>query len=128
MKKLTLILVTLVYTLSTLGMDVSRFYCCGKLKSETFSFFGENHKTCNKGSDDSGCCQTTHHYLKVNDTHIASQVVFSPEKFFSILHTDFPSVDLTAPKIPLSFLANNINAPPLLQGTLIYIFICIYRI
>ena len=128
MKKLALILLTAVYMLSTVGLAVSQFYCCGKFKSESISFVAEKQQNCQGDNEKPGCCQTTHHYLKISDNHFASQLDFSFEKFLSILHTDFPSVELAAPQMQLTIAANNIHAPPLLQGNPIYILNCTYRI
>ncbi|MEP6845904.1 MAG: hypothetical protein ABI861_07865, partial [Panacibacter sp.] len=107
---------------------VSQFYCCGKFKSESISFVTEKHQNCQGDNEKPGCCQTTHHYIKVSDNHFAAQLDFSFEKVFTILHTDFPSFQLTAPQVQLGVGANNINAPPILPGNPIYIFNCTYRI
>lgn len=128
MKKLALILLTAVYMLSTVGVAVSQFYCCSELKSVNFSLSNAEYKTCTNDTKDDGCCKTTHQYLKVKDSHVSADVVSFPEKYFSILHTGFPVYGFIAPEKQQAAAANNINAPPLLSGTPIYIFNCTYRI
>lgn len=125
MKKLALILITVVYMLSFVGMSVNQFYCCGKLSSESVSFLGGKQKEANDASD---CCKTTHQYLKIKDAHISSDYISNPEKHFSFVHTIFSLFESTIPANQQTFVRNNINAPPLLSGSPIYIFNCTYRI
>lgn len=128
MKKLALILLTTVYMLSTVGIAVSQFYCCSKLKSINFSFSSTDYKTCKNDAKDDDCCKTTHQYLKVKDSHISPDTVSFPEKYFSILHTCFPVYEFIVPEKQEAVTANNINAPPLISGNPVYIFNCTYRI
>lgn len=128
MKKLALILLTAVYMLSIVGIGVSQFYCCSKLKSVSFSFNSKEQSNCKNNTKDDGCCKTTHQYLKVNDSHFASNDVSLAEKYFSILHTEFLVFELIGPQIQQAVASNNINAPPLLSKNPIYIFNCTYRI
>ena len=114
--------------LSTIGIAVSGFYCCSKLKSVNFSFNSTGIGNFKKDAKEDGCCKTTHQYLKVNDTHVASNQVSFKEKHFSILHTGFPSFEAFTPRIQQQVVTNNINAPPLISGTPVYIFNCTYRI
>ena len=128
MKKIALILVTVVYMLSTFGIAVSEFYCCGKLKSISISFNDEKQKDCKKAADNGGCCKTTHQYFKIKDTHIVSDAVSLSAKFFSIIHTDFPSFEISNTANGKNIISYTINAPPIHPGTPVYIFNCIYRI
>ncbi|QEC69253.1 hypothetical protein FRZ67_18775 [Panacibacter ginsenosidivorans] len=114
--------------LSTVGIAVNQFYCCSKLKSVSFSLNSKEQNICKNETNSDGCCKTTHQYLKVKDSHFASDDVSLGEKYFSILHTDFPVFELTVPRIQQAVASNNINAPPLLSKNPIYIFNCTYRI
>lgn len=128
MKKLALILLTAVYMLSIVGVGVSQFYCCSKLKSVSLSLNSKDQSKCKKDTQDDGCCKETYQYLKVNDSHFASDDVSFAKKYFSILHTEFPVFELIAPQIQQTVASNNINTPPLLSKNPIYIFNCTYRI
>lgn len=128
MKKHALILLTVVYMLSTVGIAVSQFYCCNKLTSVSLSFNSKDQSNCKNDTHNDGCCKTTHQYLKIKDSHFASNDISLAEKYFSILHTAFPEFELIAPKIQQAVVSNNINAPPLLSSNPIYIFNCTYRI
>jgi hypothetical protein len=56
MKKVFIILLMLVYGLSSSGMTISLHYCCGKL--DGISFSGKQGKSCDMGNHlkKSGCC------------------------------------------------------------------------
>jgi hypothetical protein len=56
MKKLFIIVLMLVYGLSSSGMTISLHYCCGKL--DGVSFTGKQDKACKMGNHikKSGCC------------------------------------------------------------------------
>ena len=128
MKKLALIFITAVYMLSVAGIAVSQFYCCNQLKSVSFSLSSADQNTSKNKIPDDGCCKTTHQYFKVTDSHFASHTVSLSERLFSALLTSFPSFQFVTPQIQQAAAANNINAPPLISGTPIYIFNCTYRI
>ena len=65
MKKLSIILLMLVYTLSSTGMTINMHYCCGKLDGVTF--FPKKERSCKMGNHlkKSGCC---------NDKQISSSL------------------------------------------------------
>lgn len=127
-KKTALILLSALYMLSVAGIAVNKFYCCGKLKSISFSWNGTEKSKRKNGLPDDGCCKNTHQYLKIIDTHSPSHSTFFCEKFFSILHVEFPFLKLNPALVQQAIAANNINSPPLLSGIPIYIFNCTYLI
>lgn len=128
MKKIALILLITVYAVFTLGIGISEFYCCGKLKSISISYVKDAKEKCNKGDDKSGCCKTKHHFFKVKDNHIAAGDISNPAKHFTGLHTFTPSVEVIVFANQQSFVANSSHAPPLQNGAPIYILNCVYRI
>jgi len=128
MKKLAVILLTAIYMLTTIGVAISQFYCCNKLKSVSFSFSSKEQITSKNKTQNDGCCKTTHQYLKIKDSHFASNDICLTEKYVSIIHIGFPVIELIAPQIHQAVELNNINAPPGITKTPIYIFNCTYRI
>ena len=118
-----------VYSLSTSGIGVRQFYCCGKLKSTDITFIQQELKEkCSKGSM-SGCCKTTFKSLKVKDSHVASAyTVKGPVKHFTGVHLFSPSFEMAALAHEPMFVANASHAPPFHYGVAIYILYCIYRI
>ena len=70
MKKLFIIVLMLVYGLSSSGMTINLHYCCGKL--DGVSFTGKKEKTCKMGNHikKSGCC---------NDKQISAPLNFEQQ-------------------------------------------------
>lgn len=128
MKKISLILLIAIYSLSTLGIGVKQFYCCGKLKSTDITFVQKDSKDkCGKGSM-GGCCQTKFKSLKVKDTHIAADDIGNPVKHFADLHLFTPSFELIALANEPINIANPSHAPPTHHGIPVYILNCNFRI
>ena len=129
MKKFTVILFTLFYLISSSGVAVSSFYCCGKYK-ETF-IFKSNHLAnfCKGNKKIPGCCDTKTVLVKVKDN-------FSPSHKIKFSHNDF-SVQLftVAPifiqpfnNVDESVLFALIHAPPLISKQPVYLSVCNFRI
>ena len=128
MKKIAVILLLSIYSLATLGIGIKQFYCCGKLKSTSISFVLDAKEKCGMGNEKSGCCKTKFHTLKVKDTHIAGDAVNNLVKHFSeivICNPAFESIGLVQLQVAVN---NPSHAPPLHQGTPLYILNCTYRI
>ena len=128
MKRISLIFLLLIYTLSSFGIGIRQFYCCGKLKSTTISFEQEVKEKCGKGDENGGCCQTKFKSLKVKDSHIAADAISIPFKQFTDLHLFVPSFEvMTLANQPMN-VANTSHAPPVLHGISVYILNCNFRI
>ena len=128
MKKVSVILLLSIYSFATLGIEVKQFYCCGKLKSTTIALVENAKEKCGTGNEKRGCCKTKFHTLKVKDTHIASYAINNNIKHFSeiiIFNPSFESIGLGQQQAVVN---NPSHAPPLHQGTPLYILNCIYRI
>lgn len=128
MKKIAIIFLICIYMLSSFGVGMRQFYCCGKLKSTTISFVQEAKGKCGKGDEKSGCCQTKFKSLKVKDTHIAADDISNPVKHFTDLHlftSSFEVITLANEQIDIT---NPSHAPPTHHGILVYILNCNFRI
>ena len=129
MKKIVLTLLICTYTLSSFGIGVRQFYCCGKLKSTDISFVQQESKEkCGKGDVMGGCCQTKFKSLKVKDSHVAADAINTPVKHFTDLHLFTHSFEVMALANEPTAVTNTSHAPPLHHGVAIYILHCIYRI
>ncbi|MBB5635024.1 hypothetical protein HDF26_002249 [Pedobacter cryoconitis] len=131
MKKVLSILLLLIYTTASFGFSVKQFYCCGQLKSVSFTLKQDLNEKCSKGNEGGGCCKNQFHNLKVKDSHVASDEFGSPAKYFSDLHIPALITFYQGPSLAILeqiSIANPTNAPPLHGGVPIYIFNCIYRI
>jgi hypothetical protein len=127
MKRLTAIAILAFYSLSTLGIGIRQFYCCGQLKSVEVTFTHEANDKCDKGNGKGGCCKTEHQFLKVKDSHIAPGDVSIPTNFVADISFIGFSNELIAINPGQALTNNNIHAPPL-PSRPIYILNCVYRI
>ena len=128
MKKIALILLISIYSLSTLGIGIKQFYCCGKLKSTSISFVQDNKDKCGKGDEKGGCCKTKFQSLKVKDTYVVAGAITNPVKYFSegiVFNPFFETIGLNK---QLAVVSNPGHAPPVHHGAPLYIFHCVYRI
>ena len=127
-KKITIILLLGIYSLSTLGLSLKSFYCCGKLKSVTVSISQDQQQNCANDDDMSDCCKTKYQFFKVKDNHVAGDVVSAPASHFCYFHlftSPFRVINYPSEK---NDVANLNNAPPLLHTVPGYIFNCVFRV
>lgn len=128
MKKITIILLLSIYTLSVVGYGVKGFYCCDNLTSVKFSFSENSENQRVKTSDKSDCCKTKYHYFKVKDNYFAADHVNAPAKFLTeipVFNYSCQPVVFVSQKINI---ANPANAPPLYNGVSLFIANCTYLI
>lgn len=128
MKKISLILLILIYSLSSFGIGIRQFYCCGKLESTTLSFFQVEKKKCDKDDGTSGCCKTEFKSFKVKDSHEAAADINAPGKHITDLFLFAPAFEILTLSRQTSDVANAAHAPPQGQTIPIYILDCAYRI
>ena len=128
MKKIALILLISIYAVSSFGIGIKQFYCCGQLKSTTISFIQDAREKCGMGNEKEGCCKTKFQSLKIKDTHIAADEISNPQKHFSeaaIVYSVFQNIELAQQQVVVN---NSSHAPPHHNGVPLYISSCIYRI
>ena len=126
LKKLSLILLLIVYGLSSTGMTLNFHYCCGKLKKVEFSTVPVECGMKAYHGDKKKCCDKNQVELKVK----ADQKITEAEK------NAFKTTTLSGSFSDLSFshLANDkylvpsIFAPPPLFNHHLYLLHCVYRI
>lgn len=129
MKKIAAIFLLTVYSLTTLGIGIRQFYCCGKLKSTNITFVQEAKEKCGKSDAMKGCCKTKFHSLKVKDSHVVADGITGFVKHFSELYVATPSFEVKSVANEPAIVANTSHAPPSkLHGVPIYILNCTYRI
>src|SRR5450432_1592930 len=128
MKKNVLILLISIYSLSTSGIGIKQFYCCGKLKSTGISFVQDAKEKCARGKATGNCCKNKFNNLKVKDSHIAADGISSPVKHFTDLHLLTASFEVMGLANEPMSVAHASHAPPPHHGIPIYILHCVYRI
>jgi hypothetical protein len=127
-KKIIAILLLSLYSLSTLGLSLKSFYCCGNLESVTVSISQHVQNTGANKDGTSNCCKTKFQILKVKDNHVAGDVVNAPALHFCYLHlftSSFRIIKFPSQEIYVAHLS---NAPPLIHTVPNYIFDCDFRI
>lgn len=121
-KKALLILLICAYAISTFGVSIKEFHCCGQIKYVGISYIAahfDNRKD---------CCETTHHFYKITDSHLVAKHITKSVKPFT---DQTPPAHPLATILPISRLsgyANTTNAPPVAYKTPIYTLHCVYRI
>jgi hypothetical protein len=127
-KKITVILLLSIYSLSTLGLSLKSFYCCGNLKSVTVTLTDVQQNTCANQNATNDCCKTKYHFFKVKDDHVAGDVVSTPVLHFIHLHLFTQSFHVINYPSEQILVANRSNAPPIIHNFPDYIFNCVFRI
>lgn len=128
MKKITIILLLGIYSLSTLGLSLKSFYCCGKLKSVKVSIAEDQQQRYANDNGNSDCCQTKYQFFKVKDNHFAGDVVNVPILHFCYLHLFTSPYQIVNYPSEKKDLANLSNAPPLHHTVPDYIFNCVFKV
>lgn len=125
MKKLTALLLLLLYLASSFGVGVEAFYCCGELTSISASLHEEPNK---KAVDGDGCCQHKYQFHKIKDSHqhpIVPAFAFGHVALLPVFPVYSAELACTA---STAFTAHRANAPPPPGDVPLYIYHCTYRI
>jgi len=124
-KKITTIVLAVIYLVSSFGISINRFYCCGELQSQNIGVALFNKAT----PKDNDCCKHTQTVIKVKDSH--EQTAAGNSVLVSAVHLPI------TPFLPASYALSGIestasnfsNGPPLrLKAIPLYIRLCTYRI
>lgn len=125
-KRIAVILLLLIYTVSVYGITIDKFYCCGKLASVSLSVSSASKCDC-KATSSSDCCKTVKANFKVKDNHLSAKTDFTLRNSFAVVAPVF-SVPAFAERVTLKEVrAYNSQAPPV-QRDLLYILYSNYRI
>ncbi len=127
-KKIFAILLLSIYSLSTLGLSLKSFYCCGNLKSVTVTLSQNEHQKCSKADNTGDCCKTKYQLFKVKDNHFAADHISNPVKHFIELNLFTSSSQVINYPSQGIIIENKSNAPPLIYSVPNYIFNCVFRI
>lgn len=128
MKKITVILLLSVYSLSTLGLSLKSFYCCGNLESITVSITQDEQKACANDGGMNDCCKTKYQFFKVKDNHVAGDIISASILHDINLHLFPSSFEVINYRPEEGFGVSQSNAPPLIHTVPDYIFNCVFRI
>jgi len=124
-KKIAVILLTLIYSISVYGVTINKFYCCGKLAD--VSLTATSHSKMDSKADDNTCCKNIKTNIKVKDNHISAPTGLSFKNSFALIIPIF-FVPASLEEITLKEVsAYNSQAPPIRRNPL-YILYSNYRI
>jgi hypothetical protein len=130
MKRISLILLTLVYVFSSVGVSAKSMYCMGLLRSTTISYAEKAPKKagCKMATRIKNCCKTKKQLLKVKDQHTYSAAFELLAKLFPVLlnFTNNDEPQCAAVTLPQQLYYG--HAPPVSPKTPVYILNCTYRI
>lgn len=129
MKKFSAILLFTIYALTTLGIGIRQFYCCGKLKSTSITLVQEAKEKCSNKGGMKDCCKTQFKSIKAKDSHVGTDGLLLPAKPLGdyVVHTS--QYQLHTPTCNAVVITNASHAPPpKLHGVAAYIFNCTYLI
>jgi hypothetical protein len=128
MKKIALIFLLSIYTLSVLGVGIRQFYCCGKLKSTRITVVQEAKEKCGKSDKMRGCCKTKFKNFKVKDSHVSTEGIANLVKHFTEVQLFTPAFETITLVNQPTVVANASHAPPPHHGVAIYTLHCVYLI
>lgn len=128
MKKVSVIALLTIYSLSSFGIGINEFYCCGKLKSVNITFTTDKNEKCSKESDKDNCCKNKYQFFKVKDTYTAADAVKCQLKYVADADIVTPSFQLINSSNNFFSVANGSHAPPRPATIPIYLSNCIFRI
>lgn len=129
MKTIANILLVSIYAISSFGVGIKQFYCCGKLRSTNISYIQQVPKEkCAMGKCKSGCCKNKFSFYKLNSNHVAADYLTVPSKEAGVLANFFPFFVSNNLVFDQNKFAYNNHAPPPRHGVPVYILNCAYRI
>ena len=128
MKKIAVILFTMLYLVSNSGLAINNFYCCGKFK-ETYIFHSKaTPKNC-KGNKLPGCCDTKTVVVKVKADHSPAQQLNIKANSFSFnIFSSAQIVSISFYDGVHSHISALSHAPPLISELPVYLSVCSFRI
>jgi len=111
---------------SAFGISVSRFYCCGVLKTQSVGLALFSKQT----TKDDACCRHTQTVIKVNDNQQQREAAFSlPVNSVDVACIKPAVVNQCFTNLSITRHTNFVNSPPGLQSAVpLYTRICAYRI
>ncbi len=124
MKRLTAILLALIYISTTSGIVVNAHYCMGEISSVALG--ASNSATCGTcGMENQGCCHDDLQVIKLTENHNMSTVNFELPVFDSPRQNlEIPAYALVAVQ-PASGKSQNHSPPQPFSRNILY---CVYRI
>ena len=114
--------------MSTFGVSLKEFYCCGKLESVSVTFASAKKDKCSKDDNTDRCCKTKFQVLKVKDSHVAPADLSLPFKYCTDqlpFTTSYNHIQVNLTEVEI---INGSHAPPVKKEVPLYIYNCVFRV
>jgi len=92
LKKITGILLLLIYTTTAFGLGVDRHFCGGKLVSAKIEGFGTQGGDCTSKGKCSGCCKDESIVSKTDEHQIQGASISLSKAFNDLYESDLPFI------------------------------------
>lgn len=74
-KKLTILILLIIYSFTSFGLSVNLFYCCGKLANISLKADPKNEKNCPVKEKSDDCCKDKTITIKISDDQLNNSFV-----------------------------------------------------
>jgi hypothetical protein len=129
MKKAVIIFFTLLYTVSTVGVMGSNFYCCGKYKETNLFSTTELGAGCTNDKKEDGCCNIKTFFIKVTDQHApSSRITVNGHELIQLIPALQTALFIFQNEVASSTSSHIVHSPPLLYKQPVYLDNCTFRI
>ena len=128
MKRALLLTITFVYLLSSIGIAVNKFYCCGELKSISLSETSPMLDDCKMPVKEDGCCDIKSQTFKVKDQHLKSVSITALSVPAFIILQSFHKIDFDFTVSPKDIPDLNYRASLVSNSVPIHGMNCTYKI
>jgi hypothetical protein len=128
MKKVIVILLLMVYGVSSMGMTVHFHYCCGKLKTVDLTPAKADKclKKSSYGSNSKPCCEEQKVELKIKDDQSAAKV-FNSLAYQEAVNPNYEEHFINSPEVHRKLITELFSPPPYSSQSL-FILNCVFRI
>jgi len=128
MKKAFAILLIMFYSLSSFGVTLKAFYCCGKLKSVSVVLSEQGKPQHNKTNCSNNCCKIQYKFFRSQDQHTTP--VNADFNFYHSNGFHLPCTAFISPVYSVQGTSSihSPHAPPLYTGVPEYIANRVFRI
>jgi hypothetical protein len=113
--------------MSSFGVSLKEFYCCGKLTSIAVTLADGGKDKREKGDLKNDCCKTKYKFFKVKDNQLTPGELTIPVKLFTDIVSFNPTYQSILSRQQVEVI-NGSHAPPLYWGVPIYICNCVFRV
>ncbi|MBS1650615.1 MAG: hypothetical protein JSU07_01270 [Bacteroidetes bacterium] len=122
MKKILILTMLFIYTVSVTGMNIQFHYCGGKIKSISLFHHGDSEKgCCGKKMKKDRCCNDKTTSFKLKDSHDYSPSSKVPPSFIKCVVSNIPLFTFTFVYSDKSFIIPDCHAPPVLYDNPLYL-------